>query len=263
MPNARTVSRPTLLAVDLDRVRELWEGNADEWTRGVREGLDVFRDLYNNPAFFAFLGDVAGKRVLDAGCGEGTNTRKLADLGAEVVGIDLSARMIEHARGSDARVDFRVGSMTDLAEFEDESFDLVVSTMALMDTPDLRGALREFARVVRRGGRVVFSITHPCFTNAMAGWEDGETPVLRIAGYVGVEHAIETWRFRAGPSDRRPFEVAYFPRTMTEIVAAVVDAGLRLSALNEPVPSEDACARYPPMRKHRSIPHFLHVAAAR
>jgi len=254
--------------MDLERVRELWDRNADDWTRGLREGADVYRDLYNNPAFFAFLGDIAGMSVLDAGCGEGTNTRKLAELGARsLVGVDLSPRMIEHARlaetASPHGIDYHVGSMTNLAVFADETFDLAVSTMALMDTPDLRGTLRELARVVRRGGRVVFSITHPCFTNAMAGWEVGDPPLLRIAGYVGVAALIESWRFRAGAIDARPFEIAYFPRTISEIVAAVVDAGLVLSALHEPVPTEAACAEHPPLRKHRSIPHFLHIAATR
>jgi len=251
------------MSLDLDRVRALWDDNADAWARGVRDGADVYRDHYNNPAFFSLLGEVRGAHVLDAGCGEGTNTRRVAELGARVVGLDVSERLIAYARNAETErplgIEYVVGSMTDLVGLEDASFDLVVSTMALMDTPDFASAMRAFARVLKPSGRLVFSITHPCFTNAIAGWDDD---VLRIAGYAGVDAVIETWRFRAGPTDAAPFRIAYFPRTLSEIVRAMVAAGFGLTALEEPLASDEACERFPSMRKHRSIPHFLHVAAA-
>lgn len=64
----------------------------------VRLGRDVFREHFNNPAFFRFIGELRGKRVLEAGCSEGYNARLMARAGAEVVGVDISPRMIELAR---------------------------------------------------------------------------------------------------------------------------------------------------------------------
>lgn len=61
-----------------EAVARYWDANADLWTEHVRRGWDAYREHFNNPAFFAFLGEVKGKRVLDAGCGEGYNTRILA-----------------------------------------------------------------------------------------------------------------------------------------------------------------------------------------
>ena len=75
-----------------------WDRNADVWTDQVRNRWDIFREHYNNPAFLEFAGDLSGKTVLDAGCGEGHNTRIFARRGARITAVDLSAKMIEFAR---------------------------------------------------------------------------------------------------------------------------------------------------------------------
>src|SRR5437660_1867191 len=86
-----------------EEVARFWDRNADIWASDVREGSDVFRDLYNNPAFLEFIGDVSGRKVLDAGCGEGYNTRILARRGARMTGVDISPRMLNFAREAERR----------------------------------------------------------------------------------------------------------------------------------------------------------------
>jgi SAM-dependent methyltransferase len=70
-----------------------WEANADEWVRLVRAGYDLARDHVNNPSFFALLPDVRGLDGLDVGCGDGHNTRLVAERGG---------RMFAMTRPSDA-----------------------------------------------------------------------------------------------------------------------------------------------------------------
>ena len=72
-----------------EAVARHWDANADLWTEHVRRGWDAYREHYNNPAFFAFLGEVKGKRVLDAGCGEGCNTRILAWMEADALKLQF------------------------------------------------------------------------------------------------------------------------------------------------------------------------------
>ena len=79
-------------------VSKYWNGNSAVWAEQVRKGFDVYREVLNNPSIFQLIGKVEGKTLLDAGCGEGHNTRKLATLGANVVGIDLSSKMIQLAQ---------------------------------------------------------------------------------------------------------------------------------------------------------------------
>ncbi len=86
-----------------DDVARYWNGNATWWAEQVRQGRDLAREFHNNPAFLAFLGDPRGKDVLDAGCGEGYNTRILARSGARMTGVDISERMIDLAREEERR----------------------------------------------------------------------------------------------------------------------------------------------------------------
>ena len=73
-------------------VARYWDDNANVWADHVRSGWDAYGEHFNNPAFFAFVGDLSGKTVLEAGCGEGYNTRLLAKSGARTTGVstDLS-----------------------------------------------------------------------------------------------------------------------------------------------------------------------------
>ncbi len=84
--------RAALLMGVLDEraVGQMWDANAPEWIEFSRAGYDVYRDLVNTPAFLAMLPDVGGMVGLDVGCGEGHNTRLLADRGARLVGVDIA-----------------------------------------------------------------------------------------------------------------------------------------------------------------------------
>ena len=84
----------------VEEVARYWDGYAEAWAEQVRRGADVAREWLDNPAFLAFVGDLRGRRVLDAGCGEGYNTRLLARGGARVTGVDLSA----HDRAGPGRI---------------------------------------------------------------------------------------------------------------------------------------------------------------
>ncbi|HYS93305.1 MAG TPA: methyltransferase domain-containing protein, partial [Candidatus Acidoferrales bacterium] len=73
-------------------VARYWDDNARSWATEVRQGHDIAREFLNNPAFLTFIGELEGRRVLDAGCGEGHNTRIFARRGARMTGVDLSPR---------------------------------------------------------------------------------------------------------------------------------------------------------------------------
>lgn len=148
-------------------VVELWDQNADLWTRQVRAGQDRFREVCNNPMFIEFIADLSGLDVLDVGCGEGHNTRLLARRGARMSGVDISPRLIQAAQEEENReplgIRYSLCSYTNLTGFNDEGFHAVVSTMAFMDGPDFNTAAREAYRILRPKGGLYFSVTHPCF----------------------------------------------------------------------------------------------------
>ncbi len=254
-------------------VAEAWDRNAAWWANDVSAGYDLYRELYTWPAFSAFLPPVEGLNLIDLGCGEGTNTRRLAEAGAHLTGIDLSARMIEQARAAEAGaalgIAYEVTSYTRLDMFPAETFDGAVSTMALMDGPDYEAAMRAAHRVIRPGGFLAFSILHPCFMTPGFRWlvtEEGTHEGLRVARYFDAKPFVEEWRFsrRPEPLTVTPFAVPRFPRTMSDYLNPLAEAGFRLVRTAEPRPDE-AIARDNPWLKrwYDHAPLVLFVLAER
>ena len=254
-------------------VARLWDEGADLLAANVRAGLDLYREHFNNPAFLAFLGDVSGKDVLDAGCGEGYNTRLLARRGARVTGVDISQRMIELAREEEQReplgIRYEVASFCDLSFFHDASFDAVVSFMALMDGPDYHTAAKEFFRVLRPGGDLVFSITHPCFRTKGYGWvrdEHGDCVSLTVSHYFAEEPYLTHFPVpkEDAPEARIDIPLLQFQRTISDYVNILISAGFVLKRIEEPRPSEEACERHPFLRRWREhAASFLYVRAVK
>jgi len=249
-------------------VARYWDTNAPTWIEDVRAGADVYRQFLNNPAFFEMLGPVKGLKVLDAGCGEGYNTRKLAELGATVVGIDVSKEMIKAARQTEDEhplgIRYEVTSFSDLSIFEDESFERVVSFMALMDGPDYPAAIWELSRVLKRNGILQFSITHPCFNTVGYGWgtdECGNVTYLKVDGYFEKRPYLERWRFSRGREDTPPFVIPRFPRTLSDYLNPLWENGLAITWIGEPYPSDEACQVAPSFHRWRRAAIFLHVRA--
>lgn len=254
-----------------NEVAEYWNANAPVWIDQVEKGFDVYREELNNPAIFEFIGDMRGKRILDAGCGEGRNTRLLAKRGADVCGVDLSEVLVGRAREEEAQaklgIRYFTGSYCRMPFFQDEEFDLVASFMAMMDGPDYEGAVSEIQRVLKPGGELVFSITHPCFMTSGYGWvtnQEGNKTKLTVAGYFDKEPYVEHWKFsHSVNADHLPeFAIPCFPRTLCEYLNPLMDAGFSLVHLNEPRPSEEICKKYPSFLGWRDIAAiFLHVKA--
>jgi len=244
------------------KVAKHWDGNADLWTDHVRKGWDAYREYLNNPAFLKFIGNLKGKKVLDAGCGEGYNTRILARKGAQMVGIDISPKMIRHARQAERQeplgIRYEITSFSNLSLFEDASFDTVVSFMALMDSPGYAEAIQEFFRVLRPRGGLFFSVSHPCFMTRGFGWvrDEKDEPVkLTVSDYFRRRPYVERWHFSQLPDEERSklFAVPSFPRTLSKYLNTLIETGFVLKRIHEPRPSAKTCRQYPWLKRWRDI----------
>lgn len=258
--------------ISADEVAHHWDRNAPVWADQVRRGYDIYRDFWNNPAFSELTGDLSGRDVLDAGCGEGYNTRIFARHGARMTGVDLSDGMLELARAEERRdplgIRYERASFSDMPVFSDGAFDAVVSTMALMDGPDFPGAMREIARVVRPGGMVAYSILHPCFATRGMDWvrdEQGRAVKFMVADYFDDSSFVDHWKFSRAPvaSGVEPFGIPRFDRKLEDYLNATIAAGLILERISEPRCPESACAAFPQSftKWRRHIPLYFHVRA--
>jgi ubiquinone/menaquinone biosynthesis C-methylase UbiE len=269
-------------------IKDQWNAAAVPWTEFVRNNKDFYRDEMNNPAMFRLLGDIKSKKVLDIGCGEGFNTRLLAEKGASVVGVDFSEEMIKLAIAEEDKrkqgIEYYVADACNLNVFEDGSFEIVTAFFAIQDIEDYVGAIKEVARVLRPDGRFVFSITHPCFEVRMvkdriiSGWiydtnkkkGEEEKVIYSRAGESPKYFAVDEYFNRT--IERVPwtmermteqFETTAFHRTLSDYVTTLTKAGLLISNLDEPVPSEKGIELHPVMKENTRIPHSLIVEAVK
>lgn len=147
--------------------KDLYNHTASNWVRGEPSSLS---DFTARPAVLAMCEPVESLRVLDLGCGEGYCSRELRRRGAqEIIGIDLSQGMIAAARAQDAEdklgIQYEVGCATSLSQFGDRTFDLVLAVFLFnyLTVAETQQCMAEVARVLRPGGRFIFSVPHPSF----------------------------------------------------------------------------------------------------
>jgi SAM-dependent methyltransferase len=203
----------------MDLMGNPWDEHAEAYGRFVsqREQADPERDPLLM-ATLALLGDVVGREVLDACCGEGFLSRILAARGARVTGIDLSPRLIAMARTKDRQgtIDYREGDLSrPLPEFEGR-FDRIGSYLALNDVRDLRGFATTLASLAAPGARLVFA-----FNNPYSSVVRGHITNYFESGAFGVYGGLREMGITA----------PYYHRTLEEYLDAFLAEGLRLVKL--------------------------------
>ena len=153
----------------------------DDWVGSEPMSEDPFF-----PVAELLMGDVSARRVCDLACGQGRVARHLADRGAHVLGIDLSARLLAIARRHEAAeprgIEYLQADAGNLDRVTDGAFEGVVCHMALMDIPDLSATIRGVARILRPGGWFVFAILHPCYNTARSNEAPSAAGWLRTVG---------------------------------------------------------------------------------
>lgn len=214
----------------------------------------LFHDLVV-PALLDLAGDLGGRRVCDLACGQGIVARRLAKLGADVVGVDVSEKLLDIARDRERWEPLGISYLRDdarsLGSIADAVFDGVACNLALVDIPDLDACLRSVARVLRPQGWFVFSITHPCFLTPASRWVKEETSgtVRReVGGYFteGFWHSDYAEGIRG--------KVGSHHRTLSAYFGALVQAGLAVERLAEPRPARRIVERFP---GYKEVPPFL------
>jgi SAM-dependent methyltransferase len=187
--------------------------------------------LYERPATLALLGEVAGLRIVDAGCGPGINAELLAKRGATVHGIDVTPEMIELAeqRCRGLHADFQLADLAKPLDWlASDTFDKVLCALALDYIEELAPVFRELRRVTRPGGTFVFSMGHP-----MSDWLH---PTIR-GGSIYYDRAKFGMHW-SGFGEPKPFVEGY-RRPLAEILNALVDAGWTFDHVVEPRPAPE------------------------
>ena len=204
------------------------------------DGLDAAPEW---PALRAMLPDLAGKRVVDLGCGFGWFCRWAREAGAaEVLGLDVSANMLARAREttSDSAISYRQADLETLA-LPAASFDVAYSALTLHYLANLGALFDTVHRALAPGGRFVFSAEHPLYTEPGPDYlDEGPRTTDWLAPGVVKQH-----------------------RTLATYLNLLIGAGFTLRRVEEWGPTREEIAAHPEWKIDHRRPSFLLVSAAR
>ena len=225
----------------------------------IRDNQVNANNLFEIPALFSMMPELKGKRVLDLGCGFGEHCKKIVDYGAEkVVGIDISQKMLEVARteNSDAKIRYIHMPMEEIAQLQ-ETFDVVVSSLAFHYVEDFRGVIRDVYNLLDKKGELIFSQENPLCTCHSGGnrWtkdENGNKVHLNLA-YYSVEGERESEWFIE--------DVKKYHRTFSTIVNTLIEEGFTIERMIEPLPTDELLEKYPHYKDLLHKPDFLLIKA--
>ena len=225
-----------------EETREVWNQNAAFWDGRMGEGND-FVEVLVWPATERLLELRPGERVLDIACGNGLSSRRLAALGAEVVAFDFSEEMIAYALERTTehadRVEYLVLDATDeaaLLALGERQFDAALCNMALFDMAEIEPLMRALARLLRPGGRFVFSVLHPCFNSPhmalVAEMEDRGGDIVTVYSVKVFSYMTQTMTHAAAMRGQ-PRPQLIFHRPLEVLLGIGFGAGFVLDGLEE------------------------------
>jgi len=212
--------------------------HAAEYTQHVRNPDEsVYHSLYEKPAMYALLPDLQSKSVISIGCGSGEDAHYLAGRGAnQVVGVDISDRLIEIAKTSYPECQFQVMDMEKLA-FADNSFDFAYSSLALHYLEDWTTALSEAHRILKQGSNYLFSCGHPVYSALETVQDDDELMIRQLSRTKDkkLDTASVTGDYFTHRSMSDKGWVTWH-KSIDEISAEVTRAGFVIAGVHEPQP---------------------------
>ncbi|TIH15323.1 class I SAM-dependent methyltransferase [Marinifilum sp. JC120] len=223
----------------------LYTEHAHQYSEAIKK--NIYNARFERPTLQSMMPDLKGKSVLDLGCASGEHSRHLLENGANVTAIDISQKMIDliQRRFTDSLRCYAHDISSGLPDELDASFDLVISALTIHYINDLNPLFSDIGRVLKKDGRFLFSTHHPVldFQASVSG------------NYFEKELITEKWDVIGDP-----VEVSFYRRPLTELLAAITQAGLCVTGLNEGKPQHEIQDVNPATYKRLSTkPSFLFI----
>jgi len=232
-----------------------WDQHAGWWQREFTDGADPEYEEQILPLIDLHL--AGARRVLDVGCGEGQVARRVAALGAEVVGLDPTVAQLALAIERGGGV-FYIRGVADALPCRTGAFDAVVMCLVIEHIEQFQVVLAEIARVLEPGGRFLLLLNHPLLQTTGSGWVD--------------DHILEEQYWRIGPylledlgtEEVSPgIELPFMHRPLSRYVHVMGEVGLLIDDMDEPAPPPGFLALAPEYRDAAVIPRLMVIRARR
>ena len=231
----------------------LWERHSAWWQQAFTEGADP---EYEEQVLPLVENSLRGaQRVLDVGCGEGQVARRVARLGADVIGIDASLSQVRVAHAAGRFAAFCPGRAEQLPCMS-AGFDAVVACLVLEHVDPFEPAVSEIARVLVPGGQFLLLLTHPLLQAPGSGWVDNEgsgEKYWRVGSYLRDDVAVD----EVAPGVH--FEFAHRP--LSRYVHVMGEVGLLIEDMIEPSPPSQVLTETGGFPNAATIPRLMLISA--
>jgi 2-polyprenyl-3-methyl-5-hydroxy-6-metoxy-1,4-benzoquinol methylase len=232
-----------------EEVKNIWNENAFFWDEKMGERGNEFHRFLIEPSQERLLSLKEGEYILDIACGNGQFTRKMAETGVRVFAFDTAENFIlrakERSKDYKDKIEYRVIDASDgetLERLGENIFDGAVCTMAIMDMSSLEPLVISLKKILKKNGRFVFSIMHPCFNSGrirrIIEEEDKDGEVV-ITCSVSNSHYIKPFSLKGIGMIGQPQVQYYFHRPLSELFNIFFKYGFFLNGLEEPVCPEN------------------------
>jgi len=221
--------------------KEAWNRHSERYTRSVNfsyENVDYGNPYCVNDSDLKLIGNVEDKKILELGCGGANCGIALAKKNGKVTCRDLSEQQLSWAKikaqEEQVNIKFDCGAIEDLSDYEEESFDLVISMCAFQYVEDINKVFREASRILKTGGRIIFSTDDPIFYSVGIRelWhEDQNDPSYFYRGEY-------RWKWE----DEDDFYFTTFRRPIEDYINGLIDQGFILERFHEISPKYDEIA---------------------
>ncbi|MEI7709770.1 MAG: class I SAM-dependent methyltransferase [bacterium] len=153
-----------------------WQGVANWYDELLEDGVGTYQKDIILPNILKMLGSQKGLKLLDLGCGQGFFSREFLKAGANVTGVDLASKLIDIAKErSPKEINFLVSSADALGAIKNNSFDIVVTILAIQNMKNVEKVMSEASRVLKAGGSFFIVMNHPAFRNPKkSSWDFDE-----------------------------------------------------------------------------------------
>ena len=217
---------------------------------------------YNNsieePFMLDLIGDVANLSILDLGCGTGELSKKLSLKAKNILGIDISTKMLNVAKNKNFshNIEYRILSMENIDSI-DQSFDLIVSSLAFHYVENFQKLILDIKKILKNKGSLIFSQEHPMIT-AYKGepeWimdNHGNKLYWPLNNYNDEGVRLETWFIK---------NVKKYHRNLSTIINTLIDHGFEIQKISESKASDDLILKDKKFLNGKNIANFLFIKA--
>ncbi len=229
-----------------------WNDIASVYGKGQGEIGDSLHQYMIDPKISEMLGNVSGKTILDAGCGNGYWVRRLAQQAKKVIGIDNSSELINDTKSAQNsfNTEYYVADLLKRIDLPDFYFDTILSSMVFHYLNSIENAVAEFKRMLKSNGQVILVIQHPIYqyhfrVQAKAGGDSGSFSVP--VGYFNRKTVKQTIM-----SGKATIEI--FNRPLSDYIRSFLRQGFVLTDFAEPEYTDELLSKVPRYKDVAEIP---------